>query len=285
MSPRDRAAFESAMNVPHGIILVTGPTGSGKTTSLYAGLSRINDTERKIITIEDPVEYHLHGINQIQVASKAGLTFGKGLRAILRHDPDVILIGEIRDRETAEIAVQASLTGHLVFSTLHTNDAPGAMTRLVDMGIEPYLVTSSLEMVLAQRLVRLICPDCRESFAPEDMSAFRSQFGPDAPATLYRGKGCRHCQGSGYRGRTGIFEMMLISDAIRSLVLERAPSTEIRKQAAREGMKCLREDGWRLVQSGRTTLEEVLRVTKDDRSSASGAAQSNDLAKINADER
>jgi len=272
MSKRDRDVFEYALNVPHGIVLVTGPTGSGKTTSLYAGLSRINDTERKIITIEDPVEYHLHGINQIQVSTKAGLTFGTGLRAILRHDPDVVLIGEIRDRETAEIAVQASLTGHLVFSTLHTNDAPGAMTRLVDMGIEPYLVTSSLEMVLAQRLVRLICQECREPFEPEDMSAFRAQFGEEAPATLYRGRGCRHCQGSGYRGRTGIFEMMLISDAIRSLVLESAPSTEIRRQAAKEGMRCLREDGWRLVQSGRTTLEEVLRVTKDERAGGAGAA-------------
>ena len=271
MSQRDRQVFESALSVPHGVVLVTGPTGSGKTTTLYAGLSRINDTERKIVTIEDPVEYHLHGINQIQVSTKAGLTFGTGLRAILRHDPDVLLVGEIRDRETADIAVQASLTGHLVFSTLHTNDAPGAMTRLVDMGIEPYLVTSSLEMVVAQRLVRLICPDCREPFAPEDMGALRSQFGPDAPETLYRGRGCRHCQGSGYRGRTGVFEMMLISDEIRSLVLERAPSSAIRRQAATEGMNSLREDGWRLVRSGRTTLEEVLRVTKDERTNGISA--------------
>jgi general secretion pathway protein E/type IV pilus assembly protein PilB len=272
MSDRDRGVFEIALNVPHGVVLVTGPTGSGKTTTLYAGLSQINDTERKIVTIEDPVEYHLHGINQIQVSTKAGLTFAKGLRSILRHDPDVILIGEIRDRETADIAVQASLTGHLVFSTLHTNDAPGAMTRLVDMGIEPYLVTSSLEMIVAQRLVRLVCPDCREPFTPEDMNALRSQFGADAPHTLYRGRGCRQCQGTGYRGRTGIFEMMLISEEIRSLVLERAASTEIRRQAAREGMKCLREDGWRLVQSGMTTLEEVLRVTKDERTNGAGAA-------------
>jgi len=272
MGRRDRDVFEYALNVPHGIVLVTGPTGSGKTTTLYAGLSQINDTERKIITIEDPVEYHLHGINQIQISMKAGLTFGKGLRAILRHDPDVVLIGEIRDRETAEIAVQASLTGHLVFSTLHTNDAPGALTRLVDMGIEPYLVTSSLEMVLAQRLVRLICEDCREPYEPEDLAAFRAQFGDDAPTTLYRGRGCRHCQGSGYRGRTGIFEMMLVSDAIRSLVLERAPATAIRRQGAAEGMRCLREDGWRLVRNGRTTLEEVLRVTKDERTNGITAA-------------
>ncbi len=283
MSPRDRQVFEQALTVPHGVVLVTGPTGSGKTTSLYAGLSRINDTERKIVTIEDPVEYHLHGINQIQVSTKAGLTFQTGLRAILRHDPDVLLVGEIRDRETAEIAVQASLTGHLVFSTLHTNDAPGAMTRLVDMGIEPYLVTSSLEMIVAQRLVRLICPHCREPFTPEDMDAFRSQFGEDAPETLYRGRGCRQCQNSGYRGRTGVFEMMLISEEIRSLVLERAPSTAIRRQAAAEGMKCLREDGWRLVKSGKTTLEEVLRVTKDER--INGSAGSHYPAATNDDRR
>jgi len=272
MSRRDRQVFESVLTVPHGVVLVTGPTGSGKTTTLYAALSRINDTERKIVTIEDPVEYHLHGINQIQVSTKAGLTFGTGLRAILRHDPDVILVGEIRDRETAEIAVQASLTGHLVFSTLHTNDAPGAMTRLVDMGIEPYLVTSSLEMIAAQRLVRLICPDCREPLAPEEMVAFRSQFGQDAPQTLYRGRGCRQCQGTGYRGRTGIFEMMLVSEEIRSLALERAPGTELRRQAAAEGMKCLREDGWRLVQDGKTTIEEVLRVTKDERTNGIGTS-------------
>ncbi len=272
MSEGDRAAFERILGLPHGIVLVTGPTGSGKTTTLYAGLSRINDIERKIVTIEDPIEYHLRGINQIQVGTKAGLTFGRGLRSILRHDPDVILVGEIRDLETADIAVQASLTGHLVFSTLHTNDAPGALTRLVDMGIEPYLVASSLEMVLAQRLVRLICPHCRETFAPDDAEALRREFGDDAPAVLHRGRGCRECLESGYLGRTGIFETMVISEAIRAMILERASAGEIRRRAAAEGMKSLREDGWRLVMSGKTTLAEVLRVTKDERFNGNGAA-------------
>jgi len=272
MSEGDRAAFERILGLPHGIVLVTGPTGSGKTTTLYAGLSRINDIERKIVTIEDPVEYHLRGINQIQVGMKAGLTFGRGLRSILRHDPDVILVGEIRDLETADIAVQASLTGHLVFSTLHTNDAPGALTRLVDMGIEPYLVASSLEMVLAQRLVRLICPHCRETFAPDDAEALRREFGDDAPAVLHRGRGCRECLDRGYLGRTGIFETMVVTEAIRAMILERASAGEIRRRAAAEGMKSLRQDGWRLVMSGKTTLAEVLRVTKDERFNGNGAA-------------
>jgi general secretion pathway protein E/type IV pilus assembly protein PilB len=265
MSPHDRDVMERVLQMPHGIVLVTGPTGSGKTTTLYAGLSRINDVERKIITIEDPIEYHLRGINQIQVAEKAGLTFARGLRSILRHDPDVVLIGEIRDAETAEIAVQASLTGHLVFSTLHTNDAPGAMTRLVDMGIEPYLVTSSLEMVLAQRLVRLICKECKESYVPSDLAALRQELGEGLPDVFYRGKGCRKCQGTGYRGRRGIFELMPLTEAIRVLILERASAADIRKEAVRHGMKSLREDGWRLVRQGDTTLEEVLQATKDDR--------------------
>jgi len=265
MSDRDRAIFERLLALPHGIILVTGPTGSGKTTTLYAALSRINDVSRKIVTIEDPIEYHLRGINQIQVSGKAGLTFARGLRSILRHDPDVILVGEIRDRETADIAVQASLTGHLVFSTLHTNDAPGALTRLVDMGVEPYLVASSLETVLAQRLVRLICNNCRESFVPEDMGTLAAELADDPPRVLYRGAGCRECLGTGYRGRTGIFETMLVTGTIRGMILERASAGQIRKVASQEGMKSLREDGWRLVRSGRTTLEEVLRVTKDER--------------------
>jgi type II secretory ATPase GspE/PulE/Tfp pilus assembly ATPase PilB-like protein len=270
MADRDRAIFERVLALPHGIMLVTGPTGSGKTTTLYAALSRINDVTRKIVTIEDPIEYHLRGINQIQVSTKAGLTFARGLRSILRHDPDVILVGEIRDRETAEIAVQASLTGHLVFSTLHTNDAPGAMTRLVDMGIEPYLVASSLEAVVAQRLVRLICRECKESFAPPDMEAFQKEFGDDAPQVLYRGRGCRACQGSGYRGRTGIFETMLVTGPIRAMIMEHTSAGEIRRVAVKQGMQSLREDGWRLVRAGRTTLEEVLRVTKDERHSGNG---------------
>ena len=265
MSAADRRAFERVLTVPHGIVLVTGPTGSGKTTTLYAALSRINDIERKIVTIEDPIEYHLHGINQIQVAGKAGLTFARGLRSILRHDPDVVLVGEIRDVETADIAVQASLTGHLVFSTLHTNDAPGALTRLVDMGIEPYLVASSLEMVLAQRLVRLICTHCKQPVDAAEDEALRAEFGDDPPEVFYHGLGCRHCQGRGFQGRTGVFERMTIDETIRSMVLERASSGEIRRHAARGGMSSLREDGRRLVRDGRTTFGEVLRVTKDER--------------------
>jgi len=272
MDERDRRIFERVLEVPHGIVLVTGPTGSGKTTTLYAGLSRINDVERKIVTIEDPIEYHLHGINQIQVSTKTGLTFARGLRSILRHDPDVILVGEIRDRETAEIAVQASLTGHLVFSTLHTNDAPGALTRLVDMGIEPYLVASSLEMVLAQRLVRLICPACRKACSARDLEALRAEFGQEIPGGLSRGEGCRQCQGTGYRGRTGIFEIMPLGESLRALILARASAGDIRKEAARQGMRSLREDAWRLVGSGKTTLEEVLRATKDERLNGNGRA-------------
>lgn len=264
MSKNDEQLFRKLLELPHGIILVTGPTGSGKTTTLYAGLSQINNTERKIITIEDPIEYHLRGINQIQVSTKSGLTFARGLRSILRHDPDVILVGEIRDYETAEISVQASLTGHLVFSTLHTNDAPGALTRLVDMGIEPYLVASSLEAVLAQRLVRLICPACKEKLSEYDAGILRKEYGSELPAELFRGKGCRECQGTGYRGRTGVFEFMRITDDVRSLMLERASSRGIRDAAVQQGMHSLREDGWRLVKEGITTVEEVVRVTKDE---------------------
>jgi general secretion pathway protein E/type IV pilus assembly protein PilB len=264
MAERDRRAFDKILEMPHGIVLVTGPTGSGKTTTLYAGLTKINSVDRKIITIEDPVEYQLKGVNQIQVNTKAGLTFGSGLRAILRHDPDVCLIGEIRDKETAEIAVQASLTGHLVFSTLHTNDAPSAATRLIDMGVEPYLVASSLEVVLAQRLVRIICPKCREQTPDADVDLLRSEFGALVPDVLYRGRGCRNCQNTGYRGRTGIFELMTVTEEVRQLILERAPSGQIRRAATRDGMTSLRTDGWRLVREGRTTPEEVLRATKEE---------------------
>ena len=263
-SGRDNAAWKEVLDLPHGIVLVTGPTGSGKTTTLYAALSKINNTDLKIITIEDPVEYQLKGINQIQVNTKSGLTFGAGLRAILRHDPDVCLIGEIRDKETAEIAVQASLTGHLVFSTLHTNDAPGATTRLVDMGIEPYLVASCLEMVAAQRLVRLICKHCKEPMSDVDHERIHAQFGKLVPDVLYKGKGCRQCNGTGYRGRQGVFELMPVSDEIREKILRRSSSGEIRKIAIEQGMSSLRGDGWRLIREGRTTLEEVLRMTKDE---------------------
>ncbi len=264
MAARDRAVVERTLNLPHGIVLVTGPTGSGKTTTLYAGLTQINDLERKIITIEDPVEYHLHGINQIQVSTKAGLTFARGLRSILRHDPDVVLVGEIRDHETAEIAVQASLTGHLVFSTLHTNDAPGATVRLIDMGIEPYLVASTLEVVMAQRLLRTICPHCRESFVPHDVDLLRRRYGDVLPAEYVHGRGCEACRQTGYLGRRGIFEIMPVTESIRTLVMQRAAIPVIRRQARHEGMRTLREDGWRLLGEGLTTVDEVLRVTKDE---------------------
>ena len=264
---RDGRVFSKVLDLPHGIVLVTGPTGSGKTTTLYAALAKINDVERKIITIEDPVEYQLRGINQIQVSTKTGLTFGLGLRAILRHDPDVVLIGEIRDRETAEIAVQASLTGHLVFSTLHTNDAPSAVARLVDMGVEPYLVASSLEMVIAQRLVRIICPRCKEAIPKEEARLELREIGLGAEnlaedRVLYRGTGCRHCQGTGFRGRSGIFELMPVTEEMHNPILQRAPMGEIRKIALQQGMKSLREDGFRMVLEGKTTLEEVLQSTK-----------------------
>lgn len=264
MAPRDQDAFDRILELPHGIVLVTGPTGSGKTTTLYAGLSKINDVERKIITIEDPVEYQLRGINQIQVNTKAGLTFASGMRSILRHDPDIVLIGEIRDRETAEIAVQASLTGHLVFSTLHTNDAPSAATRLIDMGLESYLVASSLEVVLAQRLVRIICPQCKEPMPRIDIDRLRRRYGDVVPREIYRGAGCRNCQNTGYRGRSGIFELMVVTDEIRGMILSRQPSTEIRKVAVRQGMSNLRTDGWRLVREGRTTPEEVVSATREE---------------------
>src|SRR3954469_5096737 len=263
MAARDRHEFDKILDMPHGIVLVTGPTGSGKTTTLYAALSKINDTERKIITIEDPVEYQLKGVNQIQVNTKSGLTFAAGLRAILRHDPDVLLVGEIRDRETAEIAVQASLTGHLVFSTLHTNDAPGALTRLVDMGVEPYLVASSLEAVLAQRLVRVLCPKCKQEDHSPTTQALKGQLNFPPAAVIYRAVGCRDCRQTGYHGRRGIFEWMDTSNEIRQLILKNCSSGEIREAARRNGMRALADDGWRLVRDGVTTPEEVLRVTKD----------------------
>ncbi|MHC4994140.1 MAG: GspE/PulE family protein [Planctomycetota bacterium] len=274
MGDHERDIFNKTLMMPHGIVLVTGPTGSGKTTTLYAGLNQINDLDRKIITIEDPIEYHLHGVNQIQVSEKTGLTFARGLRSILRHDPDVVLIGEIRDKETAEIAVQASLTGHLVFSTLHTNDAPGALTRLVDMGVEPFLVASSLELVQAQRLVRLICKNCKEELPADDAARLRSELGHDVlPETLYRGRGCRQCQGSGYRGRQGVFEVMPMTERIRESFLGQASSGEIRGIALDSGMKTLRQDGLRLINNGVTTIEEVMRVTKDEQALHKGVDQ------------
>lgn len=263
MDGRELKAFRHVLGLPHGIILVTGPTGSGKTTTLYTALNEINDQVRKIITIEDPIEYQLKGINQIQVSEKAGLTFARGLRSILRHDPDVILVGEIRDRETAQIAVQASLTGHLVFSTLHTNDAPGAVTRLIDMGVEPYLVASSLEAVLAQRLVRRLCSHCKQPDTSPTTVAIKAQIGIPPETTVFRAVGCRECRNTGYHGRHAIFEWMDIDNDLRQLILKNVSSGEIAAQARKSGLRVLSEDGWRLVRAGITTPEEVLRVTKD----------------------
>ena len=261
MNTRELAHFKHVLKMPHGIILVTGPTGSGKTSTLYTALNEINDEVRKIITVEDPVEYQLKGVNQIQVNEKSGLTFARGLRSILRHDPDVILIGEIRDAETAQIAVQASLTGHLVFSTLHTNDAPGALTRLVDMGVEPYLVASSLEAVLAQRLVRVLCPHCRQADDSKTAQAFKARLGIALDKTIFKSVGCRECRNTGFFGRQAIFEWMDTDEEIRQLILKSASTDQIRNAARRAGMTTLAEDGWRLVAAGVTTVEEVLSVT------------------------
>jgi general secretion pathway protein E/type IV pilus assembly protein PilB len=261
MDRRELECFQRVLQLPHGIILVTGPTGSGKTSTLYTALHTINDAVRKIITIEDPVEYQLKGVNQIQVNEKSGLTFARGLRSILRHDPDVILIGEIRDQETAQIAVQASLTGHLVFSTLHTNDAPGAVTRLVDMGVEPYLVASSLEAVLAQRLVRVLCKHCKQADDSPTAQAFKARLGIPANTTIYKSVGCRECRNTGFHGRHAIFEWMDTDSEIRQLVLKNVSTDQIRDAARRAGMRMLAEDGWRLVRLGITTVEEVLSVT------------------------
>jgi general secretion pathway protein E/type IV pilus assembly protein PilB len=259
--------FQRLIQQPHGIILVTGPTGSGKTTTLYSALNELKDDKTKIITTEDPIEYQLDGINQIQVHTKVGLTFATSLRSILRHDPDVVLVGEIRDLETAENAVQASLTGHLVFSTLHTNDAAGAFMRLADMGVEPFLVCSTVEGVLAQRLVRTLCPECCESYVPgpEDVPEDfpRADLRKDR-GEIYRAVGCRQCRGTGYRGRTGIYELLVTNDDIRRLAAERTPTNLIKRAAMQAGMRTLRQDGWRKVCRGQTTVEEVLRVTKVD---------------------
>lgn len=263
MDDRELKSFKRVIQLPHGIILVTGPTGSGKTTTLYVALSAINDSETKIITIEDPIEYQLKGVNQIQVNEKSGLTFARGLRSILRHDPDVVLIGEIRDTETAQIAVQASLTGHLVFSTLHTNDAPGAVTRLVDMKVEPYLVASSLEAVLAQRLVRVLCPACKVEDNSDTTAALKVHLGMPRELKIFRAVGCRDCRNTGYHGRHGIFEWMDMNSEICEKILKNCSSGEIREAALRNGLRSLSDDGWRLVRQGITTPEEVMRATKD----------------------
>jgi general secretion pathway protein E/type IV pilus assembly protein PilB len=264
MLPDTYSTIKQLIDRPHGIFLVTGPTGSGKSTTLYSALNEIKDETTKIITVEDPVEYQQPGISQIQVHTKIGMTFAAALRSILRHDPDVILIGEMRDMETAEAAIQASLTGHLVFSTLHTNDAPSAFTRFIDMGVEPFLVASTVEGVMAQRLVRTICPDCKVEFYPEHHEVPKDFPQVDGPLRLWKGAGCRACRQTGFRGRSGIYELMVTGDTIRDMVVERVNAGAIRNQALKEGMLTLRQDGWRKVLQGKTTLDEVARVTAGD---------------------
>jgi len=269
MSSRDMELMDQVIRRSHGIVLVTGPTGSGKTTTLYAALSRINTPDLNILTVEDPVEYQIRGIGQMAINPKIGLTFAAGLRSFLRQDPDVILVGEIRDRETAEIAIQASLTGHLVFSTVHTNDAASAVTRLVDMGVEPFLVASSLTAVMAQRLVRRLCPECREAYRPTAEELKEVGLTPEAVAragnpTIYRAKGCEVCGGNGYRGRTGIYEMLMVDDDIRQLALKNVDSGSMKKAGVAKGMRTLLDDGARKVLAGETTLAEVLSVTQED---------------------
>ena len=263
-SPLEEQAIREIIVKPHGIFLVTGPTGSGKSTSLYAFLSSINSVHKRIITIEEPVEYELKGINQIAVRPEIGLTFAMGLRHILRQDPNVIMVGEIRDLETAEIAIRAALTGHLVFSTLHTNDAPSAFTRLIDMGIEPFLVASSVEAVMAQRLVRTICPHCKQEQKVERDYLRRIGFPDDQieTAKFWRGTGCEECRQLGYQGRMGIYELLILNEALRPLILNRSPASTIAQRAIEFGMRTLRTDGWNKVKAGSTTIEEVLRVTQ-----------------------
>jgi len=251
--------FKKLINRPNGIILVTGPTGSGKTTTLYAALNKINSPEKKIITIEDPIEYQLKRINQLQVKPKINFGFAQGLRSMLRQDPDIMMVGEIRDLETAEVAVQAALTGHLVFSTLHTNDAASAITRLHDMGIEDFLISSSVIGILAQRLVRLICPECKEEYLPkpELIEKFYTK-------TLLKGKGCENCNYSGFKGRTGIFELLIVTDEIQELILQKVNANKIKEQAIKSGMKIMHDDGFQKIQRGLTTIEEVLRVVQEE---------------------
>ena len=262
-SPANFKRFESAYTKPYGLILVTGPTGSGKSTTLYATLNILNQPDRNIITVEDPVEYRLPGVNQIQTNNKAGLNFASALRSILRSDPDVVLIGEIRDRETAQIAIEASLTGHLVLSTLHTNDAPSAVSRLIEMGIEPFLVSSSVDAVLAQRLARRLCPKCKEAYTPTREALLENRFpvGDDEePPTLFRAVGCSHCSKTGYRGRMALHEVMLMSEEIERLAVERRSSDDIKRAALEQGMVELRGDGIAKVRAGVTSIEEIQRV-------------------------
>ena len=262
----DLHKFDSLLNRSHGVIFVTGPTGSGKSTTLYACLNRINSAEKNVITIEDPIEYQLEGISQIQVASKKGMTFATSLRHVLRQDPDVIMIGEVRDVETARMAIQSSLTGHLVFSTLHTNDSAGAVSRLLDLGVEPYLVSSSLIAIIAQRLVRKVCPDCKKPFEPSSHELKELGLGKmdNISGKFFVGTGCERCFQTGYRGRTGIYEMMLIDSEIQNLIYKQESAGAIKRFALNAGLKTLRMDGARKVLAGITTISEVLRVTQAD---------------------
>ena len=264
------ATMEKILALPHGVVLVTGPTGAGKTTTLYGAISRINSPDKNIITIEDPIEYQLTGIGQMQVNAKIDLTFASGLRSILRQDPDVILVGEIRDGETADIAVQAALTGHLVFSTLHTNDSASAITRLVDMGVEPFLVSSSVSAIMAQRLVRRVCQACKTKYTPAPAEVARLGLPKGKKYTFYHGAGCTECAGNGYHGRLGLFEILIMDEKLRTLILTSADASSIREYAEKHGMRNLLEDGAAKVMAGQTTTEEVLRVCQEDRSVVDG---------------
>ncbi len=264
LSGEELEMMERSIKRPHGIILVTGPTGSGKTTTLYSCLNTINNVERKILTIEDPIEYQLKGIIQMQVESKIGFTFATALRSMLRHDPDVMMVGEIRDTETAELAVRTALTGHLVFSTLHTNDAAGGITRLLDMGSDSFLLASSVILIIAQRLVRIICPQCRRAYKAEPSAVAGFPPGDRWDGTLFRGAGCEHCRFTGYKGRTAIFEMLEIGEEIRAAILKKEPASAVKRAAIALGMKTLRDSGWEKAKRGITTVDEVLRVTQEE---------------------
>lgn len=267
LDEREQEILYDLIKRPHGIVFLTGPTGSGKTTTLYSCLSRINTEDKKVITIEDPVEYQLKGVTQIQVNTAVGLTFAQGLRSTLRHDPDVMMVGEVRDIETAEIAIQSALTGHLMFSTLHTNDAAGGVARLLDMGVEPYLITSTVECFIAQRLVRMLCPKCKQErkITTDILKDFQAEAsGSDSELTVFEPKGCEACKMTGYTGREAIYEFLLVTEPIKRLIMESTSAEDLRQKAAEEGMKTLRQNGWEKVKQGKTSLEEIVRVTQEE---------------------